>query len=347
MQRIGRAGVGVAVLWAMATAAVGTVGSLPRAAAQQDGTPAAATPAVATPTAEATIEPIPSHEQVIAHGLAIFPEGDAVWRVREIEPLPAAEAASETAGYSFTLQVTGVTVVRNDVTGKRARLEPGEAYFMSADDPYTRRSEGERRSRAWVFEVVPADAEEPAGTVLFTSEPSDAFPSGVRDLELVRNVLFAGEEATLPRHTGPALLMVTGGTVETTTATGETATLTRGEAMVVPGDLAIRNATDEAATYVAVIAGNRVLDPEERADEEGGGAEGEDAAPTPEPTEAAEPTPTPEPASPDSDGDGLSDDAEATLGTDPNAADTDGDGFDDGDEVFIYGTEPTDPNDRP
>ena len=46
----------------------------------------------------------------------------------------------------------------------------------------------------------------------------------------------------------------------------------------------------------------------------------------------------------DSDGDGLTDLQEAFLGTDPTKADTDGDGLSDGDEVFVYRTNPNNPD---
>ncbi len=62
---------------------------------------------------------------------------------------------------------------------------------------------------------------------------------------------------------------------------------------------------------------------------------------TPEPT--PEPTWTPEPVL-DSDQDGLADRDEAQYQTSPRIADTDGDLLSDGDEVYVYGTLPYNPN---
>jgi hypothetical protein len=74
--------------------------------------------------------------------------------------------------------------------------------------------------------------------------------------------------------------------------------------------------------------------------------------PTPEPVLAPapeeQPVPPPEVAPPpppaDSDGDGLPDDEEARLGTDPQVVDSDADGLSDREEVFVYGTDPLNPD---
>jgi len=50
----------------------------------------------------------------------------------------------------------------------------------------------------------------------------------------------------------------------------------------------------------------------------------------------------------DSDGDGLGDADEIFIyGTSPTNPDSDGDGLPDGDEVLVYGTDPTDPASGP
>src|SRR5687767_13204009 len=79
----------------------------------------------------------PPHK-IIAQGLAIAPESPASWRVRSLDPLPAEEAESTTLDFSFAYGLVGATVIRNDVTFKRARIEEGEAYFFSGGDAYTR-----------------------------------------------------------------------------------------------------------------------------------------------------------------------------------------------------------------
>ncbi len=274
-----------------------------------------------------------SREQVIAQGLAIFDTEPAIWRVTELTPPSAEDAASFTGDVSFTLQIAGATVIRNEVTVKRARLEPGEAYFMSAGDPYTRYAATDD-SRIWVIQYLPPDAPEiEGGTVIFQSDPIERFPPGARDLELIRNILLPGEASAFPSHQREAILLVTEGTIDA----GGTA-LAAGQGMVVANRPVITNTGITPAAYVVVAIGARVLSPGEQA------TSSERRTPTPEASPTAEPSPTPTPElvpGEDVDGDGLTNEVEQQRGTNPFEADTDRDGLPDGEEVNQHGTDPT------
>jgi len=363
----------------MTTALIPMVGRVGPVDAQ-NATPVASATAkpVASPTAQATNPPSASptafdpdtstHEQVVAQGLAIFDITPAIWRVTEVEMPDEADAESIARDASFLIQMEGTTVVRNDVTTKRALLEPGEAYFMSGGDAYTARAGGTSRSLAWLIEYVPADAsdDDAGGTVIYKTNAIDEFPDGARDLEVIRNSLFPGETAPFPKHQGSALVLVTSGTVIASAGAG-TSALKQGDGLLLPGSVTLTNNTDGKATYVIVLIGGKVgastSSGEESTSEDEGGAT---------PTAVAEPTvtatATTAPPNDDADNDGLTDDEEAALGTDPAKADTDGDGLidriekdytdplnpdtdgdgtSDGDEDLIYGTDPNDPNSKP
>lgn len=327
------------------------------------------------------------YAQVIAQGLAFFdPDVTWVWRVREVAPPPEEEAGGAAAiAYSFIWQRTGATVIRNEETVRRTRLEPGEAFYQSAGLTFTRFAVGGTPSRAWIIEIVPADtdATELEGEVIFTSEEMNTVPAGTWDLELVRNVLAPGEEAEVPDHEGPALVLPTFGTIQTADQDGEAADIGVGEGRLVLDSAVLRNPGDQVATYLIALIGDRVLDPGETPEPE---EEAPDATPegspeaTPEPgpdddtdgdglTNAEEDELGTEPDNPDSDSDGLLDAEEVELGCDPTLVDSDGDGLDDadeidletdcalidsdgdgyvdGEEVALYFTDPNDPDSNP
>jgi hypothetical protein len=325
-----------------------------RPAAAQQATPASS----AVPAANGEAAP---DGEIIAQGLAILPKGAATWRVREFSPLSPADATSQSGDFSLILQMEGVTVIRNDVTLKRARLEPGEAYFLAADDGYTLWADG-KTSRAWIFETAAPDAEMPAGSkAVVTSDAIDEWPGGARDVEMLRNVLRAGDFTTLPQHYGPALLVVTGGTLTAGANGGQAQELKEGSGVLLPGDVTVRNSGAGSATYVAVMIGQKVLEQSEAADRAAASAETPTPAATPTPdltspnadpdhdglTNAQETQYGTDPQKADTDGDGIQDGREVTLGTDPKNPDTDGDGASDGDEALIAGTDPKDPNSHP
>jgi len=279
--------------------------------------------------------------QTIAQGLAAFDGmNSGMWRITEISPKNADSAPSVTVPwFGFLYQVDGTTIVRNDETGKRARLEPGEAYFFSAGDDYTRYRE-ETASRAWLIEVVPTDAKESdaPGTVIYSTPPIGNFPSDTRDMELAGGNLANGADATVPNYEIDALLIITMGSLEVTTGE-KTVTLDAPSAVPISDEVSITNSSGDAAVYAVAKIGNPV------ADFSGSAPADETDAGTPvDSSSDAEATVDP---MQDTDGDSLIDTDEAVYGTDPNNPDTDGDGYDDYTEVVTYNTNPLDPNEWP
>jgi hypothetical protein len=388
MQRAGdagelpvRAGRGLAVLTAIGLSLAALSPGGERVAAQdlptQPASPPAAQPtqpAAPATTAEQPAQAPPGpaeftagapHVQTVAQGLTGI-EGPVVWRVREVGL--SATGAPETAATSFSLQRTGASVVRNELTSRRTRLEAGEAFFMASGDPFLRYAIGSDPSIVWIIELLPpeaaAQASPASGTILFTSDAINDYPKGTFDVELQRGILLPGEVSELPPHTGPALVMVTSGRVQASADGGQPAPISAGSGRLVTGGLTLRNGDTEPAAFVVAALGEPVDGAEQPA-----AVSQTVATPTPvsaqpvptvllppvdqaapaqvEPTPvpvAVEPTPAtqtePVPSAGDTDGDGLSDAEEAAYGSDPLNRDYDADGILDGEEVYSYGTDP-------
>jgi hypothetical protein len=342
------------------------------AAAQELPTEVPSSPAAVepTPAAQAAVAPAEfaagaPHLQTVAQGL-IGIEGPVVWRVRELGL--SSTGAPESASSSFTLQRTGAAIIRNELTSRRSRLEPGEAFFMASGDPFLRYAVGSDPSIIWVVELLPQDAAAPGtsttGTVLFTSDAINDYPRGTFDAELQRGVLLPGEVSELPPHTGPALVMVTSGRIQASADGGQPAAIGAGSGRLVTGALTLRNGDTQPAAFVIASLGEPVdgaEQPAAAAQTAPTPAPGQpvptvllppvDAAqetvpPTPVPEVVTEPTPAPtQPAAPapaegDTDGDGWSDAEEIAYGSDPLNRDYDGDGLLDGEEIYVYGTDP-------
>lgn len=305
--------------------------------------------------------------QTVAQGLVTI-DGPVMWRVREMEV--TTPGAPETATSSFALQRVGVSVMRNELTNRRTRLDPGEAYFMAAGDPFLRTAIGATPSAIWLIELLSPEAVEAnasaTGTTLFTSGVITDYPLGTFDTELQRGVLLSGESSALPPHTGPALLQVTSGQIETSLEGHPIDRLESGQGIMTTKRLTVHNGAAEPAALVFAMLGEPI-DGTELPGATTGMVLTPDAPPpvpavlpdavtvpieelpviTEPPVEPVLviPTPAPQvvepsPAAIDTDGDGLSDDEELAIGSDPLNRDYDADGILDGEEVYLYGTDP-------
>lgn len=346
-------------------------GAEPSPEAQESGAAAASQPPAESAGNAASAVP------VIAQGLIYLDGGDVIWQVREVELVGAGEAGPVTGNARVILQRSGVSIIRNDVTGKRARLEAGEAYFASAGDPYTAVAEGDSRSIVWVFEI--SNSNDVGEGAFYLSPNVAAYDEAVYDMEFSRFLLEAGESAEVPQQSGPSLLTVVTGEVSVASGDGEAA-LSSQDGLVVESASTV-TAEGGQAVYVTMAVGPTVSDetaaaaapadaPAETPD---AAATGDSAAGTTtdaaaetetqaEPTEPASDAGGLDPAGdedsdyatngdeqaagldpydPDTDGDRILDGQEwAEFGTDPFVEDTDGDGLIDGAEFDTYGTNP-------
>lgn len=351
-----------------------------------DASPAATQAAepIATPTEAASdapaatganeINPDEPTSAILAQGLVFWDGGEAVWRVRQITVAPDATSEAN-AYYGFIVQREGVTVARNDVTNKRARLEPGEAYFFSSTDAYTFSGLGEAESIAWLIELTPPDAaidDDKGGDVAYESDPVE-LDEATFDAELGRNVLLTDASGLVFAGNGPTLLLGSTGAATADPGDGTTIDLAPATGLTVTNDASIQNTSPDPAVYLTAALRDEIVDTaapsgasgtpaaDDSADATpgignvvpgGGGAgvpdvDGDDGTDTDGDglTDAQEEAVGSDPGVVDTDADGVDDFTEVSeFATDPAVADTDGDGVLDGDEVYIYGTDPLSPD---
>lgn len=192
-------------------------------------------------------------EPVLAQGLIYLNGGDVVWQVREVE---VAESIGVAGNARVILQQEGNSVIRNDLTGKRTRLEPGEAYFAAAGDPYSTFAEGDGQASLWIFEVSNSNA---VGEGAFYLSPNVAgYGEAVYDLEFTRHVVSAGGTAQISAGDGPSMVMVLSGQIEMTDASGS-ATLAERDGLIVDGAATIEGVGGQAVV-VSMIIGPQVSD---------------------------------------------------------------------------------------
>jgi len=190
---------------------------------------------------------------VLAQGLAFLTGDRSVWQVREVEP--DAEGTGESSNAALVYQVAGSSVIRNDVTGKRALLAPGEAYFKAGGDTYTTIGNSDD-SMIWIFEVVgPNDV---ADDAFYESPLIEDYDEGVFDMELIRYVLEPGESAEMPERTGPALVLSTNGDVDV--ESGGLGLLATGDGQLITEDATVTNNSGEPVEFVLAAFGDEVSD---------------------------------------------------------------------------------------
>lgn len=193
----------------------------------------------------------PGHPAVVSQGLAFLSGDPAVWQVRE---LTLSDEQAETGGAAHVLQRDGETIVRNDVTAKRTLLEPGEGFFRAGDDAYTLAGEG-GSSTVWMFELVAEDAV--ADDAFYKSPLIDLYDEGTYDAELIRFEVEPGDEFELPEHTGPGLLMVTGGEIDVEDENG-LYLLADGIGQLIADRATVSNSGSEPASFVFASFGSSV-----------------------------------------------------------------------------------------
>jgi hypothetical protein len=196
--------------------------------------------------------PASGHAQVIAQGVAPMPD-EAAWRVvfHSIDPGSAAELSA--GGPGFILVDTGGVVVEED--DRSTLLAPAEAAFHAS--PASRLIPiGERPTGVFALDLVPPDAADDAGggIPVYASDPFQA-PQGIRDIDLVRDLLEPGESTTIIGNSAPVLVLVTLGAVRAEATDGSTACLRVGEAGTFSGDVVLTAEGQVPSSVIAAVIG--------------------------------------------------------------------------------------------
>jgi hypothetical protein len=171
-----------------------------------------------------------------------------------------AEATGTVSAPSIVVQREGQSIVRNDSTGKRALLTPGEAFFITADDSYTIMAEDDG-SVIWKFSLV--DPDDVAGDAFYESPPLTSLRNGTYDLRLVRYVLNPGDTAELPENSGAGMVMPGAGEVQVDHG-GQLSLLgiegNQGQGQVLRQPTSIANTGSEPAVVFYLYTGESVGD---------------------------------------------------------------------------------------
>ncbi|WP_116999644.1 hypothetical protein [Desertimonas flava] len=275
-----------------------------------------ASSALARPTA-APIPPASGHAQVIAQGVASFSAGAHHWRLvsNDIGTAPVGiDSASPTFLVAASEAADAGPIRVSEPAGLGWLLADGEATFRPANSA----TRIEPTPGAFVHEIA-----------IDQGDGADAFDpgDGLRDLDLVRDVLENGESLTV-RSDVSALIFVTAG-VATASDGGE---VTAGTTRAIVGEVTLSNAGDVPVVVLAAIVGPAAAPvsdevPPTTAPTGNGNDNGNGATPTqPQTTPAPTSPPTTIDPTADTDGDGLPDVDEINIyGTNPNTYDTDGD----------------------
>jgi hypothetical protein len=136
-----------------------------------------------------------------------------------------------------------------------ARLAPGEAFAVQDGTSQIRASMTDQPVTYLSLELVPEDqaSSTGSGTLLFTTDAFEA-PEGMRDIDLVANVLSQGEETQIPYSGGQIAILATEGTIDILPDGGPISTLQPGQTSVFNGPVTVRSGGSASVSGVRAFA---------------------------------------------------------------------------------------------
>lgn len=315
--------------------------------------------------------PAQGHAEVIAHGSVAMNGQPLSWSVTA--PIANASSVPATVGQTQFILANGLPLLLTDTqTGRMSRLADGEAALLYQGQTVQIQSAGPPQLY-FAIGLLSGNASNTGVGLAYISQPFTPQP-GMREINLIRDVLKAKESTQILGGAAPTLVLVTKGEVTVKTSSGST-TVRQGQPATFDGGLTLTAGSDDTQFVAAWVGGSLAnvqgATPAVPATPVATPAPSPTSTPSPSPSPTATPSPTPSPtplptqtptpsptptATPkptmtptprpsptptvptsarDTDGDGLSDVQEAKLGTDPKSKDTDQDGIADGQEVAM------------
>ncbi|MBL8128377.1 MAG: hypothetical protein JNM64_12110 [Chloroflexia bacterium] len=192
--------------------------------------------------------------QTVAHGVMAMPADVMVWQseLQRAVVSPRAEAMPQPGG--FVLADTGSLAI-TDAAGKPLqRLAPGEATWIDPGDIRAIISLEGRSAGYLRISLIPASFVPDEPGAASHGDPFAA-PTGVADLDLLRDILPRGEELVVVSGDTPALLQVTSGKVYVTGDGGEIGEVSAGSPLQFQGQLTLSGGSRAPAALVIARLG--------------------------------------------------------------------------------------------
>ena len=209
--------------------------------------------------AQSNESPASGHAQVIAHGVLTMPADELTWRLYD-GSAPSREDAQVFENEWPGFIIGGEEPVVLDVFDDLSVVLAGKAQLVRAGAELAVSSlEGEGASYGWLTLTAASLDEDP--TMQLASDPFDA-PDGLRQVDLVRDVLGDDEESEIAGGSVPTFLYLEEGEASVT-ADDTDSSLEAGEGLLIDGPITVEATDDDTILLAAVIGDELAPRPEQ------------------------------------------------------------------------------------
>ena len=198
--------------------------------------------------------PASGHAAVIAQGVMTLPAGDVVWRTVRARAVEREAAPFEQRALGFVLATDGSLLLTDQETGKQVRLGTGEAALVGEGTVQQRASLTGQPVDYLSLELTSTDAPAPSdGAIVLQPGAPFSSPSGLRDLDLVSDVMSTGETLSIPGTGASNVILVTAGAAEVAQSGADPVVLLAGEAASFSGDFSVEPAATGGVGSASIV----------------------------------------------------------------------------------------------